>query len=453
MAQTVAVEDLQIGMFIQLEGGWLSHPFPVSSFKLSTSQQIVSVRGLGLKQVRWVPEQSDLQPPTEHISGSPVATGASGNGGARSVLAGDEAAGAAQADSAGFVSVVSVVSVVSELEAAAARMRQRLEQEREAAQRCSRQHSEACKALREALDDVAARPQQAARVTQALTRAILDKMLSSPEQGIRIVGPGADVEAAHAMNVSVIALLIGRSLGLPEQEMLDVGVGALLHDVGKQAMEERHCHLDEAGTPALLQAYRSHVVRGVRVAERMGLSAGAVTVIAQHHEFADGSGFPQALRLDKLSLASRIVAIVNRYDNLCNPQSRALALTPHEAVATLFAQGRSRFDGAVLNTFIRLMGVYPAGSTVQLTDDRYALVVGANSSRPLKPRVLVYDPQVPRDEALLMELDQMPDLGIRRSIPMHKVPKPALVYLDPSPRVSYFFEPLPCATPEVELAA
>jgi len=121
-------------------------------------------------------------------------------------------------------------------------------------------------------------------------------------------------------------------------------------------------------------------------------------------------------------------------------------LTPHEAVAMLFAQGRGRYDAGVLNAFIRMMGVYPAGSLVQLTDDRYALVVSVNSTRPLKPRVLVHDAKVARSDALLLDLEEAPDLGIRRSLGAGKLPASALEYLDPRPRVHYYFEPLGRAT-------
>ena len=155
---------------------------------------------------------------------------------------------------------------------------------------------------------------------------------------------------------------------------------------------------------------------------------------------------------ESVHMAARVVALVNRYDNLCNPQSRTLALTPHEAVSVLFAQGRQRFDSAVLNAFIRMMGVYPAGSLVQLTDDRHAMVVGVNSSRPLKPRVLVHDAKVPRSEALVLDLERVHDLGIRRSLPAAKLPPAAVEYLDPRPRVSYYFEPRSMASSE-ELAA
>ena len=297
-------------------------------------------------------------------------------------------------------------------------------------------------------DAAVARPQDAGRTSEALTQAMLDKMLASPELGIRLVGGGGDRAAAHALNVSVISLLIGRSLHLGEAELLELGVGALLHDIGKIDVPERYRHVDDTFSAAEIAAFRDHVAKGVVHGRRMAISAGALAVVAQHHEHADGSGFPNRLVADRMTLAARIVAIVNRYDNLCNPGTRTIALTPHEAVSMLFAQGRARYDAPVLNAFIRMMGVYPAGSLVQLTDDRYAMVVGVNSTRPLKPRVLVHD--APRGRAAaggcgtteLLDLETVPDLGIRRSLSASKLPPAVLQALDPRPRVSYYFEPL-----------
>ena len=278
--------------------------------------------------------------------------------------------------------------------------------------------------------------------TEALTRAMLSKMLVSQEIGIRLINGGGDRAAAHALNTSIVALLMGRSLGLSEPELVDLGTGALMHDVGKLDVPDRFRHLEEGFGNNELNAYRDHVAKGVTLGQRMGLAAGSLMVLAQHHEQADGSGFPLRLAGERISMGARIVAIVNRYDNLCNPQSRVIPLTPHEAVSVLFAQGRNRFDATVLNAFIRMMGVYPAGSLVQLTDDRFAMVMGVNSNRPLKPRVLVHDPRVPRSEALILDLEQQPDLGIRRSLVAAKLPPQAIDYLDPRPRVSYYFEPL-----------
>lgn len=411
MSCTVAVDELSVGMYIHLDGGWLSHPFPLSSFRISSPEQIATLRGLGLSRVRWALEKSD--PPSVELPPGAATAGATETG---------------PAPSAG--------------EQAAQHRRQQLIAQREVLLRCERQHGEAAQAWREAAQALPQQPQLAGRTTEALARAMMEKMLDSEEMGIRLVAGGGDRAAAHALNVSVVALLIGRSLGLAEQDMLDVGVGALMHDVGKHDMAERLRHADEHFTPAELAAYREHVARGLAHGRRMGLASGALAVLAQHHEHADGSGFPLHLTADRMSMGARIVAIVNCYDKLCNPATRAAALTPHEAVATLFAQCRARFDATVLNAFIRVVGVYPAGSLVQLTDERHALVVAVNSSRPLKPRVLVHDLRVPRNEALVINLEQAADLGIRRSLPASKVPAAALAYLDPRPRVSYYFEPL-----------
>ena len=436
MSATIAVEDLRVGMFVMLDGGWLSHPFPLSSFRITTQEQLATLRGLGLQQVRWSPEKS------ERLDEAAAAAGADAAGAAGTA---DDAASAAQRQA-------------QEAAAAAALRKRSLQQQLEASQRCERQHAEAAKAWRESIDLVTARPQHAAQQSEALTRALLDRMLTDDDIAIRLVAGSGDRAASHALNVGVISLLIGRTLGLTEAELMELGVGALMHDVGKLEVADRFRHAEDGFNANEVAAYRDHVAKGVAVGQRMGISAGALRVLAQHHEHADGSGFPLKLAGERITMAARVVSLINRYDNLCNPQSRTPQLTPHEAVSVLFAQGRNRFDPAVLNVFIRMMGVYPAGSLVQLTDDRFALVVGVNTSRPLKPRVLVHDAKVPRHEALVLDLETQADLGIRRSLPAAKLPPAVIEYLDPRPRVSYYFEPLARAVAAdgdapVELAA
>jgi putative nucleotidyltransferase with HDIG domain len=234
---------------------------------------------------------------------------------------------------------------------------------------------------------------------------------------------------------------MGRCFGFNNEEMLDLGVGAMLHDIGKLELPARLRHREDNFSPNETRVYEEHVETGVVQARRMGLTAGATAVIAQHHEHADASGFPAKLNSDRMTMAARIVALVNRYDNLCNPHLLARALTPHESLSLLFAQGRAKFDTSILGAFIKMMGVYPPGSAVQLTDDRYALVVAVNSARPLKPNVLVHDPATPRAEALVLDLENAGGIGIRRSVRAQQLPPTALDYLAPSARVTYFFEP------------
>ena len=243
--------------------------------------------------------------------------------------------------------------------------------------------------------------------------------------------------------VGLSATLLGKAMGLPEDAMHELGVGALLHDVGKLDLPERVRWLDP--TTALVPVherhyYQEHVALGVVMGKQMTLSAGALLVLAQHHELADGSGFPLKLSGERISLPARIVALVNRYDNLCNPASPAHAHTPHEALSLMYAQMKPQFDAAVFAAFVRMMGVYPPGSVVQLSDDRYAIVTSVNSSRPLKPRVLVHEPRAGRDTAVTVDLEATPGLGIRRSLKPQYLPRSALDVLSPRPRVCYFFE-------------
>ena len=335
------------------------------------------------------------------------------------------------------------------------RHRRLLAEQRDALLLCERQDAEAATALRDLMALVPREPTDARDRSSALSRALLDKMLVEGDINIRLLNEGAgDRGTAHALNVAVIAMLLGRAFGLGRDEMLDLGQGALLHDIGKMDLTARFRHRDDSFTAAEVAAYQQHVAKGVVLGQKMGVGAGPLLIIAQHHEHADGSGFPQRLNADRMSIGARIVALVNRFDGLCNPLLSAKAMTPHEALSLMFAQGRSRFDATMLNAFIRMMGVYPPGSAVQLTDDRYALVVAVNSSRPLKPRVMVHDPKVPREEALVLNLEELPDLGIRRSVKPQQLPRASLDYLSPRSRIAYFFESAgPLSSPPGEMAA
>jgi HD-GYP domain-containing protein (c-di-GMP phosphodiesterase class II) len=414
----IDVSQLTVGMFIHLDLGWMSHPFPLSSFKIASADQLLILRRLGLTQVRWSPAKSDL-----NLQAGPQSPP-------------EPAAADADADAA-----ASATHEPSPEELAREAHRRALAAQRETLRLCEQQYGEAADAFRGVMEKVQPDPQQARTQAEALTAALLDKMLVEGDLNMRLLNEAAgDRSTAHALNVCIIALLLGRAFGLGRDEMMDLGVGSLLHDVGKLEVAARLRHRDESFTAAETQAYQQHVVKGVAIAQTMGLAPGPLLIVAQHHEHADGSGFPQRINMDRMSTGARIVALVNRFDGLCNPLISSKAMTPHEALSLMFAQGRNRFDATMLNAFIRMMGVYPPGSTVQLTDDRYALVVSVNSARPLKPRVMVHDPKVPKDEALILNLEEMPDLGIRRSLKPQFLPRASLDYLSPRARIAYFFD-------------
>ncbi len=428
---TIDVQSLRVGMFVHLDGGWMSHPFPLSNFRITSSAQLATIRSLGLRRVRWSPQQSELADDEVRPT----------------VAANDEShAGDEPGDTVPHAGPDQTAAPSGPCRAVASPAGgdgpRPLERQREARLLCERQYAEAARECRQAFDLVVAKPKEARGRAESLSRALFDKMVGAQDVCIRFLGEAAgDRASLHALNVAIVSLLMGRCFGFGADDMLDVGVGAMLHDVGKLALPARLRHREENFSANELRLYREHVALGVAQAGRMGLSAGASAIVAQHHEHADGSGFPGALNSDRMTMGARIVALVDRYDNLCNPHLPARALTPHESLSLLFAQGRSKYDTSILGAFIKMMGVYPPGSVVQLTDDRYASVVATNSSRPLKPNVLIHDPAVPRDQALVVDLESVPGLGIRRSVRVQQLAPPVADYLAPGTRVSYFFEP------------
>ena len=450
--ELIEVDDLRVGMFVHLGMSWMSHPFPLGSFKIASEEQVATIRALGVQRVRWIPTQSDALAPADHTGGAPPAalgTEVRRDEERSTVVGSAEAADDAPAPRTTIEAAdgATAPGALASPEAAARQARRReLASQRAALHLCERQFAEAAHDCRQLTDLVPIKPLQARAQAEQLSQALVDKMVGKQELCIRLLSDAAgDKASMHALNVTLISLLMGRTFGLSETDMLDLGVGAMLHDIGKLDLPDRVRHREDHFSGSELRFYEEHVAHGVVHARKMGLSAGATLVIAQHHEQADGSGFPLRLNTDRMTAPARIVSLVNRYDNLCNPNVCAKALTPHESLSLLFAQGKTKFDTAILGAFIRMMGVYPAGSTVQLTDDRYAMVIGVNSTRPLRPRVLVHDVGVPRDEALIVDLELAQGLGIRRSIKPAQLPVAALDYLAPRPRIAYFFEPLDAA--------
>lgn len=414
-APTIATAELQVGMFVHLDLGWMSHPFALSSFRIADAAQIESIRALGLAQVRWSPEQSDtaalaLAPAPAPQGVSPLATDSHG---AAAAISGDTRSAPATQGTAA---------------------------QRRAARLVEQQYSEAAREWRSAADLTVRDPAAAGQRIAALSQALVTKMLGARELSIRAVTAAPNDGARHATSVGVLALLMGRLCGLSEPELHDLGVGALAHDIGKTELPLALHRADPHFTDAEMLRYRDHVAHGVALGRRMGLSPGAMLVIGQHHEHMDGSGFPQAIGGQRISMPARVTALVNRYDNLCHGSRRTMAMTPHEALSLIFSQGQRQYEPALLSAFVRMMGVYPPGSVVQLTDDRYAVVESVSASRPLKPKVQVHDPKRGEDDAPLLDLAQQPTLGIRRALPAEQLPSAVREQLLPSLRAAWFFE-------------
>lgn len=421
----IPIDQLRVGMYIQLDLSWVQHPFPLGSFRVSTQEQIDTVRGLGLQSVRYLPGRSDAEFRQPAVDAPPVVDtpGEAPTSGEQTERPSQPAALHIQRDDT------------------AEQLRQQLLAQHAALAACDRHFLAATRTCLRLGPLADKQPLDARAQGEALVGSCVDELLANGESVIRLLSEGVgERNALHPVNVMVLSLLLGKAQGATPDELRTIGMAALLHDIGKMRLPPHVWVRSKDMSPPDVLAYEKHVAHSVDIGRRMELPEPVLLGMAQHHEMADGSGFPAGLRGDAVCNAGRIVGLVNYYDRLCNPVHGADALTPHEALSVIFAKQKTRFDLHVLGVFIRMMGVYPPGSVVQLVNDRYAIVVSVNSSRPLRPRVIVHNPQVPKEHALILDLETVPELGIRRSLKPTQLPRAALDYLSPRKRICYFFE-------------
>jgi HD-GYP domain-containing protein (c-di-GMP phosphodiesterase class II) len=213
----------------------------------------------------------------------------------------------------------------------------------------------------------------------------------------------------------------------------------MLHDVGVADIPSRVVR-NPHRTASEEQFYRTHIGRGLKsVAPMKNLPVAVKNIIACHHEHWDASGYPNGLSENKIPRLARIVAIANRYDNLCNPLDARNARMPAEAVAQMFKHEGAAFDPALLGAFVKALGVYPPGTFVGLSDGSYGLVIESSSRDLLRPLLMLYDASVPRNEALLLDMQEA-DETITGVLAPAELPREVIEYLAPQGRVDFYLE-------------
>ena len=407
----ITMDQLRVGLYVYLDLRWFEHPFPFGQFKIKSEEQIRTIRGLGLKSVRYDPAQSDLVEPRVAPPPQP------------------------QQQQTG--------EVIARGLAAKQALIERIKVQREAAARIESAFINTAKTVREIDKNIFSHPVETVNNATQLVKQIADSILCAQELAIHVMGDkmGGEELYFHSLNVTMLALMMARDLGLPQEAVGVLGIGALFHDIGHKEIPSKILLKIEPLTPAERHLYEMHCQYGVELGQKLQFAPAVLAIIQDHHEFFDGSGYPRKLQGEKIGLLARIVAISNYYDELCNPPNIVNALTPHEALSTMFAKLRSKFDPKLLQVFIRCLGVYPPGTIVQLSNGVIGMVATVNTAKPMKPMVVIYDADIPKDEAILVDLAYETDLNIAKAIRPLQVPSEIYNYLSPRKRVSYYFDP------------
>jgi putative nucleotidyltransferase with HDIG domain len=197
----------------------------------------------------------------------------------------------------------------------------------------------------------------------------------------------------HSVSVCVLLLAFCQAMGYEPEAMRDVGVGGLLHDIGKMMIPDHILNKPGALAPAEFTMMQAHAALGRdMLAQVPGMPEIAVAVAAQHHERHDGTGYPNKLKGDEITQLGQMASIVDVYDALTSDRIYHKALAPAAALKKLFEWSKSHFNEELVHHFIRTVGIYPVGSVVSLESGRLGVVIDPDNRDLLHPTVrVVYD--------------------------------------------------------------
>lgn len=194
----------------------------------------------------------------------------------------------------------------------------------------------------------------------------------------------------HCINVSILAVILGKRLGYGREQLELVGMAGLFHDAGKSVVPNAILNKPGKLTDKEMNVMRTHPLRGYMVLkEQPGIPEEVLRGALEHHEKHDGSGYPRGLKGDEISEIARLLAVVDVYDALTSRRVYKEPMPPGKVLAMMYKWRVTDFHPNIVEQFIKSLGVYPVGSFVRLSSGQYGVVVELSESDPLNPTVRI----------------------------------------------------------------
>ncbi|MBZ9611761.1 HD-GYP domain-containing protein [Rheinheimera maricola] len=416
-ALKIKPSELKLGYAIKLPGGWMKHPFLSGNMIIENMQQLQIIRSLDLEYVFMYPDKSkkiDMPPELN------------------------------EDDSASFNMAASEAQMKMQHD-----KMQRIEQakaHRRDLQKTEKAFSQSLLQVKSLMSKIQSRPLNAIEDASSLMSAMVDILLGADSLVLHLIASANKEQEGlyyHSLNVSTLSMMLAKNLKLSAEQIKLVGMGALFHDIGKIKIPSQILRKTTALTQPEQNLLKLHTKYGV---DLVGLTDSfpleAWPIIEQHHEYIDGSGYPKGLKESSINPLAKIIAVVNEFDNLCHPTDVSKSRSPHHALSYMYRSMKGKLPEREMKVMIKMMGVYPPGTVVILSDQRLGIVMSVNSDSLLCPNVMVYDADVPRLEAPILTLE--PDkLSISKVIKIQALPQHIAEYLNPRAQVSYHIQGKP----------
>lgn len=211
---------------------------------------------------------------------------------------------------------------------------------------------------------------------------------------------------SHSLNVAIYTLALGVKKGYDDQQLADLGVGALLHDIGKMLIPPAILHKPGKLTEEEYSVVQKHPEYGFDLLKReFEISYVSAHCAFQHHERWDGLGYPRGLKGEEIHPYARLMAVCDVFDAMTSHRVYRKALLPHDSMAWISSQASVFFEEEAVDLFHRTISLFPIGMTVQLNTGETAVVIDTNANAPERPIVRVF--KNPKGETLSVfyELD------------------------------------------------
>jgi len=357
MLKKIEITDVQLGMYIhEICGEWIDNPFWLKSFKLVKQKDLDALCASGLKEV-WIDTDKglDIEKSTVDLAQAPIpetdiqVTSKKGK--------------------------VTPVSIQEELVAA------------------KKIHAKAKEAVISMFSEVRMGNALETEGAELLVNEISQSMMRNSNALLSLarLKNADEYTYLHSVAVCILMVALGKQLGIKGDQLKQVGVAGLLHDIGKMAIPNEVLNKPGSLTDQEFSIVKEHPRKGWEMLKTSyDVSDLALDVCLHHHERVDGQGYPEKLSGEALSLYARMGAVCDVYDAITSDRCYKKGWEPAEAIRRMVSWKNGHFDETILHAFVKTIGIYPNGTLLRLKSGHLGVVTEQSSRNLTMPRVKIF---------------------------------------------------------------